>query len=269
MVHVHTDRLLLNDIEDEEELLAQTPHVVAIIPRFVDHAPAAICHTLIFRPSPETVCYTNETLHEALRPPHLLAALPPPTYLATATTAPNHPPPADPSPDVLDSIFSQWSTPPTTEPDDTTAPPSRKRACANPGSNSDNSTNNDDASTNSNTDLNPTDDDDDGDDHSTNADQSTAASTHHTAASTHMAEDPDDDPDDDAEDHSDDDSTSMADEHHIAESDTLLSTSTPDYDEIEHSLSQTAAAEFKTIEFDVEAHHPNRFLDFQILLKHA
>jgi hypothetical protein len=263
MVHVHTDRLLLHNFEDEETLLAQTPHLVAVVPRFVDHAPEAICHTLIFRPSPETVCYTNETLHDALLPPQLLAALPPPTYLATATTAPNQPPPADPSPDVIDSIFSQWDTPPTTEPTDTTVAPSRKRSCANPSSSPDPSTSNDDDARTADT-AGVDDEDDSDDDHSAPLHNDTE-DDHSNDNSTHMANDNAED--DDAEDESDEESASMTDP--LAESDTLLSSSTADDDAIEHALSQTAAAEFKTLEFYVEAHHPDRLIAFQRQLKHA
>ena len=73
---VHTDRLRLIDPKDKHTLLLLTPSLKLISPKFVDHLPSLVCHTMFFLPSPTTLAFTNHTLHKANIPPHLLAPAP-------------------------------------------------------------------------------------------------------------------------------------------------------------------------------------------------
>jgi hypothetical protein len=245
MVHINTDRLQIVYMTDEEELLTQTPHIVAVIPRFVDHSPQAVCHTLIFLPSPETVCYTNDTLHDALIPQRLLAPLPPPTYLSTATTH-TPAPPADTAPDLLATIFGQWDAPPPNTPPSPPTP-SRKRTCNSPTQAKQSP---DDDST---LDEDDEDIDDDGDINDDNNDQD---------------DDEDYDEDYDDEDYRPSDDLSSEHSDDMQDTDFIPKSELQDEDDPELMLSQTASSEYKQIEFFVESNHPERMEEFLILLKH-
>ena len=241
MVHLTTDRLRIRTISDEEDLIAQTPHAVAIIPRFVDHSPEAVCHTLVFLPTPETVSYTNDTLHQACIPPELLAPLPPPTYLSTATTALPKPH-TDTSPDLLKAIFAQWNSPPDPTPPDDANAPSRKRPCASPEP--------------------PVIDLSQGDAEDSPIDLSKDTDEPHDDTTA--------DPIDSSEDDEppDDESTNSSTDMQNAESQTLLSDDHDELDDLDHAMSQSAAAEYKHLQFHVERHHPDRLAEFHILQTH-
>jgi hypothetical protein len=236
MVHVTTDRLLIPTIELEEDLIAQTPHAVAIVPRFVDHSPNPVCHTIIFLPTPDTVSYSNDTIHQADIPPNLLAPLAPPTYLSTATTALPKPQP-DTSPDLLQQIFSQWTAPPPTTTPDTSATPPRKRPCT--------------GSEETPVKLDST-DDEPADTTSTNPDESSDDDEEYSAETV-----------EDSTTHNSD----MPDASTHSGSDTLL-TSHDEFDDLEYPLSQTASADYARIQFHVEANHPERKSEFLTLLRH-
>jgi hypothetical protein len=110
---VATDRLLLTDSYDEENLLSLTPNLVAIAPHYADHLPEPTYHTLFFEPDPTTLSITPQTIHKANIPGKLLAPLPTVTHHPTArklaATIPT--PPVIDNNDNLDAIFSQWSRP--------------------------------------------------------------------------------------------------------------------------------------------------------------
>jgi hypothetical protein len=111
---VHTDRLRLSEPEDEQTLLFLTPNLVALSPRFVDHLPSPVCHTLFFQPDPTTLNYTSENLHKAHIPSQLLAPPPRAPYLRTSTTATTTTSPPRSKATTfddsdLDDIFNQWS----------------------------------------------------------------------------------------------------------------------------------------------------------------
>jgi hypothetical protein len=239
MVHVTTDRLLIPTIELEEDIVAQTPDLVAVVPHYVDHSPNPVCHTLIFLPTPETVSYSNDTIHLADIPPNLLAPLAPPTYLSTATTVLPKPQP-DSSPDLLKQIFSQWNEPPPTNtPPDTSNTHPRKRPC----------TGSQDTPIN----LDTTDEDkDDKDDTTANPDESSDDDEEYSVEDV-----------DDSTAHNSD----MPDASNHSDSDTLHS-SHDEIDDLEYPLSQTASADYARIQFYVEANHPGRITEFQTLLRH-
>jgi hypothetical protein len=245
MVHLTTDRLRLPTVSDEEELLAQTPHAVALIPRFVDHSPQAVCHTIVFLPTPDTICFTNETLHLACIPPKLLAPLPPPTHLSTATTA--LPTPATTtSPDLLNAIFAQWNTPPApTPPPKPTPPPSRKRPCTGSETSTVGSSQGDHPD--NAIDLSK----DDSDDASSSSSYNTDDEEHlkPTASDTGSTNS----------------STSMPNATH-EDSATLLSHD--ELDDLDYPLSQTAAVDYKLLQFHVESHCPERMPEHLILERH-
>jgi hypothetical protein len=111
---VHTDRLRLVDSDDEKRLLLLTPSLKALSPRYVDHLFSPVCYTLFFLPDPTTLAFTNQNLHKANIPPHLLAPAPRASYLRAGTISASE----TPSPrkqhafddSHLNDIFSQWNT---------------------------------------------------------------------------------------------------------------------------------------------------------------
>jgi hypothetical protein len=60
---VHTDRLRLVDPDNEKLLLLLTPSLKAISPRYVDHLPSPVRHTLFFLPDLKTTSFENNNLH--------------------------------------------------------------------------------------------------------------------------------------------------------------------------------------------------------------
>jgi hypothetical protein len=128
MLGVPTDRLLITSPDSESQLLKETPNLIAVAPRFVNHSALPVCHTLFFVPSPDTLAFSNLTLHLAKVPPNLLAPLPLPTFLQASGPSPQATHVLQPQVEttILQTIFTQWdqTTPATSIP----APkPSRKR----------------------------------------------------------------------------------------------------------------------------------------------
>jgi hypothetical protein len=111
---VHTDRLRILDQSDEQTLLLLTPNLKALAPRYVDHLPSPVCHTMFFLPDPTTVSLHSHNIHKANIPPLYLAPAPRTSYLRAGTIIASE----TPSPrkknvfddSNLQDIFSQWNT---------------------------------------------------------------------------------------------------------------------------------------------------------------
>jgi hypothetical protein len=110
---VRTDRLIINSPADEQKFLISTPNVCAISPCFVIHHDSPIMHNIYFKPTPDTIFITNETLDQAKAPPELIRPAAKTTFLQVAAK------PATPTPanktnqaahhQALLTIFNQWA----------------------------------------------------------------------------------------------------------------------------------------------------------------
>jgi hypothetical protein len=244
MLTVPTDQLLINTPADEAHLLSATPHLIAIAPRFVDHSAEPANHTLYFIPSPDTLEYTNDTLHRAHLPKGLLAPLPPPTYLQASSSSAQPASAPQPQTDtILKTIFTQWDHATAPAPAAQPSPkPSRKRSKSTKPTPSERPPDNRYAIPKK----------------SGDSDSNSSASD--------SIYDPNQD--------SGEESHNLLDDDESKTSSTNLSHMSEDSAAIKeflfpHDMSQATCAQFRQLQFFVESNHPDRIKEYFSLLRHS